>query len=416
MNYFSILKYISQNQKIYIVGGFIRDHLLGLETKDIDLVVIGDIKKTVDIFTKNTKSKKVILDSKRNIYRVVTKDSKFIDFSAPVGQDIIDDLGHRDFTINSIACLISDLKFCNKKVTIKQSNLIDPFNGTDDLKNKEIRILNNNTLKDDPIRILRAHRFSNRYNFDFDKRTKIILKNEKNLLKTVKEERIKEELIKLLNFVNINRFEEFLIDSLFTVIFNINTYKNKGNIKKCLSMISKQNENTSQKKIKNYLLLLIKLFLIPLLQKDILLNEIKFSLSKYTFSKKDIYIVIKYLTILSETIRNYELYYNNDELIYNNLYKEDLDIYLLNQILNSFYKCNDQVEIYNEKVLNIIKSLKTIKKRVNQLIFDGTFIKETLNIKEGIVIGRYKKLLKKEVALGKVKSKKEAKIYLKKLK
>lgn len=416
MNYFSILKDIAQSKKIYIVGGFIRDYLLGLKTEDIDLVVIEDIKETVDIFTKSTKSKKIVLDNKRDIYRVVTKDSKFIDFSAPVGQDIIDDLGHRDFTINSIACLMSDLEYSNKKVTIDQTKLIDPFNGIDDLNNKMIRILNNSTLKDDPIRILRAYRFSNRYNFDFDKRTKVILKKEKNLLTTVKEERIKEELIKLLNFVNINRFEEFLIDSLFSVIFNINTYKNKENIEKCLSIISKQNENTNQKKIKNYLDLLIKLFLIPLLKKDILLEEIMLSLSKYTFSKNDIHTIIKYLTILSGIIRNVELYYNKDELIYDNLYKEDLDISLLNQILNSFYRSNDQVDFYNKKVLYTIEMLKTIKKRVDQLTFDGNFIKRTLNMKEGILLGRYKKLLKKEVALGKVRSIKEAKIFLKKLK
>ena len=110
--------------------------------------------------------------------------------------DIETDLKRRDFTINSIAMNIkNDL-----------DELIDPCNGINDLNNKIIKIIHNESFKDDPTRTYRALKFSKRYNFKIDKSTLKNLIDSVEYIKVLSKERIKNEIEKICkerNFIKI---------------------------------------------------------------------------------------------------------------------------------------------------------------------------------------------------------------------
>jgi len=100
---------------------------------------------------------------------------------------IEDDLGRRDFTMNAIAI---DLK--NKK------NVIDPFNGREDIKNREIRVVFSEAFAEDPLRMLRAVQFAARFNFKISRSTILSMRKHADKIKTVSGERVFEEIKKIM--------------------------------------------------------------------------------------------------------------------------------------------------------------------------------------------------------------------------
>lgn len=199
MEYLAELKKIKTEQDVYIVGGFIRDYLLDKENKDIDLIVMSGLNRYVKDFFESCGKKKLLLDDKRQIYRVVTKRNIFIDFSNPVGQDLLNDLGHRDFTINSMAIELDHIVLKDANYYLKKDKIIDLHGGFLDLQREKIRMVDQTFVRDDPLRILRAYRFSINLDFKIEKKTATIIDKNLYLLKSVKNERIKEELIKTFN-------------------------------------------------------------------------------------------------------------------------------------------------------------------------------------------------------------------------
>ena len=133
-------------------------------------------------------------------FSVTRKESYFPKGSLPkinaFNVDIETDLKRRDFTINSIAMNIkNDL-----------DELIDPYNGINDLNNRVIKIIHNESFKDDPTRTYRALKFSKRYNFKIDKSTLKNLIDSVEYIKVLSKERIKNEIEKIckeLNFIKI---------------------------------------------------------------------------------------------------------------------------------------------------------------------------------------------------------------------
>ena len=123
----------------YLVGGFIRDIILGRETEKVDIDIVVPLnaieigKKIAD----NIGSKFIILDEKREVVRIILNHI-FIDISNQVSSTIEGDLSSRDFSINSIAFLFD--KNC----------LFDPLNGIEDLEICLLRTHSENNLLDDP--------------------------------------------------------------------------------------------------------------------------------------------------------------------------------------------------------------------------------------------------------------------------
>lgn len=189
----------------YLVGGFVRDTLLNLESKDIDVVIEGDsilfsqelkkiLKTNIHIYpdfktaTLNIDDLRIdIASSRREYYKEPASLPR-----VEMGGNIKDDLLRRDFTINTLAICINKNCF---------GNLIDLLNGFKDLEEKKIRVLHNLSFIDDPTRILRAVRYSVKLNFKIEKETKNLIKNtiKTGLFTDAKNTRIKEELFTILN-------------------------------------------------------------------------------------------------------------------------------------------------------------------------------------------------------------------------
>jgi len=199
-----------KNLDIFLVGGAVRDILLNLVPMELDFCINGEITEFKE-FIKENQQLKIIKVSEFETYKILFKE-KIYDFSVtrkesyiPKGSlpkinafnvDIETDLKRRDFTINSIAMNIkNDL-----------DELIDPHNGINDIKNKIIKIIHNESFKDDPTRAYRAIKFAKRYNFKIDKSSLKNLIDSVEYIKVLSKERIKNEIEKIckeLNFIQI---------------------------------------------------------------------------------------------------------------------------------------------------------------------------------------------------------------------
>ncbi|MBU0952451.1 MAG: HD domain-containing protein [Elusimicrobia bacterium] len=191
----TIIKEQKSNQKVWIVGGFLRDAILHKQTTDIDFVVDRNVLELAKRSAKRLSSRVITLDDVNRIYRIVIKSGPegqmiTLDFSAMSGKNINEDLSRRDFTINAVAAPLNSL-----------DNMIDPYNGIADLKAKIIRSIAEKNFIDDPLRLLRAFRFSAELNFDILPQTLRQIKKHSKLISKPAKERVREELLKIF-FVN----------------------------------------------------------------------------------------------------------------------------------------------------------------------------------------------------------------------
>ncbi|MCD6081324.1 CCA tRNA nucleotidyltransferase [candidate division WOR-3 bacterium] len=172
------------DSEIYLVGGTVRDILMGREPNDFDFVVIKqDAASVAREFAHRIRGVVVELDPTRNEYRVVKQPYTF-DF---VGADnLYEDLKRRDFTVNAIA------------YSVRERKLIDIVGGVRDIESKLLRAVREVNLRDDPLRILRAFRLQAEYGFRFEERLPKLLRKYRELLNNVARERIGEEMRRIL--------------------------------------------------------------------------------------------------------------------------------------------------------------------------------------------------------------------------
>lgn len=177
-NYKYILKkLLNSNETAFIVGGAVRDELLGLPIKDTDITTSASLEKIKSIF-----SSLPILSygEKHNTVGVRYKGETF-EITSYKGKTLEDDLAARDFSINSIAKSLGGKYFYAK-------------NSKKDLENKILRMNSRSSIKDDPIRILRALRISSTKNLKIEKNTLKTLICSTNLLIDTARERITTEV------------------------------------------------------------------------------------------------------------------------------------------------------------------------------------------------------------------------------
>jgi tRNA nucleotidyltransferase (CCA-adding enzyme) len=165
--------------KAYIVGGPVRDKLLGISNYDLDFVVEGDGIKFAEVLNKKLKGRLITykafgtatieLKGKRIDVVTARKESYKYPAAYPIVKPgaIKDDLFRRDFTINSMALAI-DKKGLGR--------LVDFYGGRKDLTKGVIRVLHDKSFMDDPTRIFRAVRFSVRFGFKIEPHTKKLMK------------------------------------------------------------------------------------------------------------------------------------------------------------------------------------------------------------------------------------------------
>lgn len=173
------------DEDIYLVGGAVRDYLLGKTTCDKDILV-NNAESFAKEFARKNNATFITLDSKNKIYRVVLRDKiNYLDITEPIEGSLEKDLRRRDFTINAIA------------INLKTKEIIDINNGQEDIKNRVIRSISEDNLVDDPLRILRAFRFSATLGFEIEQGTLEQIKRHKDLILNPAKERVNYEILKL---------------------------------------------------------------------------------------------------------------------------------------------------------------------------------------------------------------------------
>ncbi|MBE0480368.1 MAG: CCA tRNA nucleotidyltransferase [Dehalococcoidia bacterium] len=175
----------------YLVGGFVRDGLLGRPSVDIDIALTGNIKTVASEAASLFRGKVVPLDEVHQITRVVLYHAGrrwHVDFSALRGR-IEEDLGHRDFTIDAMA-----LDLVETEGNWSHIPVIDPLGGEHDLRKRLIRAVNDHVFRDDPARLLRGVRLASVLDFQLEPHTVSLMKQAQALVTTVAGERLKDEI------------------------------------------------------------------------------------------------------------------------------------------------------------------------------------------------------------------------------
>jgi tRNA nucleotidyltransferase (CCA-adding enzyme) len=172
----------------YLVGGNVRDALLGrnAEYLDLDFVLPEGAVETARAIANHYKAGFVLLDAERQIARVVF-DKATVDFAQQVGHSLETDLQRRDFTVNAIA------------YHPHTEELLDPLQGYGDLQQRLIRMIAPENLKEDPLRLLRAYRQAAQLDFTLEPNTQTAIQKLAGLLEEIAAERVQAELSYLLS-------------------------------------------------------------------------------------------------------------------------------------------------------------------------------------------------------------------------
>lgn len=212
--------------KLYLIGGIVRDLILNIQIKDIDITMEGnaiffcrELEKNLDCkiisIQENLKTVKVefepgvIIDFASTREEVYIKKG-FLPIAENFGCSLKNDVKRRDFTINTLAVsLYKKEKF----------SLIDYFNGYDDIINKKIKILHNDSFIDDPSRIVRAIKFQLRFGFDIEQNTNnLMYEYLNNVKKDIPFERIKNELKQYFSIKNKDVYNNIVQKKVYNLI------------------------------------------------------------------------------------------------------------------------------------------------------------------------------------------------------
>jgi len=186
-----------EGQRLYLVGGVVRDLLLGRPNLDLDLVVQGDAPRLARLLAKASGEKPVVHSQfgtgkfRHGSLSIDVATARSETYPRPGALPVVtpatieDDLLRRDFTINAMAIDLGVASF---------GQLLDPCGGRSDLEQRLIRILHDGSFVDDATRILRALRYEQRLRFRLEERTEKLLCQHATMLDTISGDRIRHEL------------------------------------------------------------------------------------------------------------------------------------------------------------------------------------------------------------------------------
>ncbi len=170
-------------EEAWIVGGAIRDQLLGRPVLDLD-VACRDPRGAAHRYARRFGGAPFPLSERHGAWRVASESGETVDFT-PLPDGIEDDLATRDFTFNAIA------------VSVERGARCDPYGGQTDLENGVVRVVSATVFEDDPLRLLRAVRLEDELHFRMDEQTEALLRASSSLVTHPAGERILAELRRL---------------------------------------------------------------------------------------------------------------------------------------------------------------------------------------------------------------------------
>lgn len=219
----NIININDNSNKLFYIGGIVRDEILGEKAVDVDITYIGNAIEYCSKFGKVIKKNPDFGTIRVNV------DGTEVDFASTrsesyphkghlpvidkIGCSLKEDVMRRDFTINALA----------KSVTTGE--IIDYTGGLEDIKNKKIKVLHDKSFIDDPTRIIRALKFSIRFEFTLDKHTQKLQKEYLNAVNyDMSYKRIKKELVETFNLNSQYAFERFINENIYKLLTK-NEYK-----------------------------------------------------------------------------------------------------------------------------------------------------------------------------------------------
>lgn len=309
--------------KIYLIGGVVRDLILGNQVFDIDIIVEGDAVEFAYLLTSQLGCDILQLQSDLKTAKVVFPTGIEIDFAStrceeylgsgilPVAKDIKcslkEDVLRRDFSVNAMALVLNESE---------RFLLVDYLDGKKALKNKELIVLHSKSFIDDPSRIVRGLKFAVRFGFKLDSNTKK-LQNEylKSYINSnMPLERIRSEIQQLFSLNMAEAYDEFVSQNIWKLICKKLEQKIKGErIKKVIDSYYKNNE---------------KIWLIYLA--CLLINEDNMLFKRLNLSNKEVRIIsdAKSLIFTKDSLNK-----NNDDFkiykFFNGKVKEAILIYYI---------------------------------------------------------------------------------------
>ncbi|MEW5870234.1 MAG: HD domain-containing protein [Chloroflexota bacterium] len=183
---------LAPEQELYLVGGAVRDMLLGLPLHDLDFVLPGDALAFSRKVAKALGAAYYPMDVERQTARLILPHPEggrlFLDFAAQRGPDLESDLRARDFTLNALALALHT-----------PEKLVDPLGGAEDLRRKTLRACTPETFQDDPLRVLRAVRQAIALGFQITPDTRRWLREALPILSRASVERQRDELFRILD-------------------------------------------------------------------------------------------------------------------------------------------------------------------------------------------------------------------------
>jgi tRNA nucleotidyltransferase/poly(A) polymerase len=183
--------------QLYLVGGSVRALLLNRSITDLDFALADDAIAFAKAFADKIGEAFVKLEEQPPTARIVIRETRFtLDFVGFRAETLEADLRLRDLTINAMALDLSSL------LTKPEVNLIDPCGGFSDLEARTLCFPSEEVVIDDPLRLLRVYRFSAQLGFEISEATIDLIRRHRNRLPQVSTERIRDELIKILNVKN----------------------------------------------------------------------------------------------------------------------------------------------------------------------------------------------------------------------
>lgn len=178
------------DQPVHLVGGAIRDALLGRESHDLDFVVPADAIRLAFKVADSLGLPAYVLDRERDAGRVILADGQTtLDFARYRGADLVEDLRSRDFTMNAMALPVAARSL---------ASLVDPCQGQRDLEVGQIRLTHRSAIEEDPARAMRAARHALDLNFTIEQVTREMVRKSATQLASVSIERVRDELLRMM--------------------------------------------------------------------------------------------------------------------------------------------------------------------------------------------------------------------------